>query len=229
MKMMKRIVSVILLAAMLLSMVACGGSAESEAPESKKPEADVSVTIDKPAATPAPAPSEKPIVVDENLLSVEVTFPASFFDETETEESIKAAAAEQGMKSCKVNDDGSVTYVMSKAKHKEVLDEYRQSILDTIDEMLNGDEAIASFLRIEHNDKMTQFDIYCDMNLYSAWDAFAGLGFFIAGAYYQIFDGIPQDEVDVVVNFYDDATGEQHHTMSYRDFVDDVAEETPAA
>ena len=53
------------------------------------------------------------ISVDENLITVEVTMPAAFFED-ETPEEIQANAKEQGVISCTINDDGSVTYKMTK-------------------------------------------------------------------------------------------------------------------
>ena len=55
--------------------------------------------------------------VDENLLTVDITLPASFF-ENQSEEEIKEQALENGCTECVINDDGSVVYTMTKKAHK---------------------------------------------------------------------------------------------------------------
>lgn len=199
---MKKLTALLLAAAMSLSLCACGGG-------------------DKPADSASSAAPAAPIQVDENLLSVEITLPASFF-EGETEEEIIAGAEEEGFKSCTVNQDGSVTYTMSKAKHREVLEGFHTSMEETAASMVagGGDDAMESFLDIQFNDDMSQFDIYVDMEKFSGLEAFAALGFFVTGAYYQAFAGVDMDKVDVVVNFIDHATNEVAHSMSYREFME---------
>ena len=51
------------------------------------------------------------------------------------------------------------------------------------------------------------------------FDAFYMMGFYILGGYYQIVDGVPADQVDVIVNIIDDATGEQIESGSYKNFI----------
>lgn len=167
------------------------------------------------------------VQVDEGLLNVEITMPASFFEEMTTDE-IKAAADEQGYKKCVINEDGSVTYTMSKSKHKELLTEFKNSIDETIENMVNGEDAMKSFQKIEYNDDISQVDIYVDKEIYTAFDAFSGISFYFMGAYYQIFSGSDPDSIDIVVNFIDAATNETLATMSYRDFMESVAAEDEA-
>lgn len=161
------------------------------------------------------------ISVDENLLTVEVTMPAAFF-EGETPEEIQASAKESGFLSCTVNQDGSVTYKMTKGKRAEILRSFKGEIDSTIQEYIAGGEnAPQSFRKITYNDKVTQFDIRVDRAVYdSSWtDAFYMMGFYILGGYYQIVDGVPADQVDVIVNIIDDATGEQIESGSYKNFI----------
>ena len=161
------------------------------------------------------------INVDENLLTVEVTMPAAFF-ENETPEEIQASAKESGFLSCTVNEDGSVTYKMTKGKRAEILRSFKGEIDSTIQEYLSGGEnAPQSYRKITYNDKVTQFDVRVDRAAYeNSWtDAFYMMGFYILGGYYQIVDGVPNDQVDVIVNIIDDATGETIETGSYKNFI----------
>ena len=62
---------------------------------------------------------------------------------TLAEEDIKAAAAENGFKDCTINEDGSVTYKMSKSKHKEMLNDLKSSFDESIASLLEGESAVA--------------------------------------------------------------------------------------
>ena len=132
--MFKKFVSIILCFVLVLSFVGCG-KADSGA--------ESNITTDAPAADPvqsAPeevteAPTEEtvPQVIDtdENLLTVDITFPASFFEGTDMSTfDADAYAKEQGFISAKVNDDGSMVVTMSKKKHAELVNETAAS-LDT--------------------------------------------------------------------------------------------------
>ena len=78
------------------------------------------------------------IPVDENLLEVEISLPASFFQDMTAEE-IQEAAAENGYGQCVIHDDGSVAYTMSQAKQNEILAEFKNSIDESIQKHIQFD------------------------------------------------------------------------------------------
>lgn len=213
---MKRHIALLLCFILLLTLAACS-----------KQQTDTTSTSE--TTTKAEA-----VTVDENLITVEVTVPASFFDETDTPESIQASAQQNGFISCTINEDGSVTYKMTKAKRNEMLGQYKQSIDQTIQEYLaGGEDAPSSFREITYNDNMTEFNIKVDRAAYdNSFDAFYALGFYMFGGYYQIFAGIPQDQVNVVVNYIDQATGETFSSSSLNEVeegLNELSEAEPAA
>ncbi len=164
------------------------------------------------------------ISVDENLITVEVTMPAAFFED-ETPEEIQANAKEQGVISCTINDDGSVTYKMTKAKRREMLNGFKKAIDDTIQDYTSGGEnAPSSYKSISYNSKVTQFDVRVDRAAYenSFFDSLYVMSFYMLGGYYQIFDGVPEDQVNVIVNYIDDSTGEIIETGSYQDAMENA-------
>ena len=164
------------------------------------------------------------ISVDENLITVEVTMPAAFFED-ETPEEIQSNAKEQGVISCTINDDGSVTYKMTKAKRREMLNGFKKAIDDTIQDYTSGGEnAPSSYKSISYNSKVTQFDVRVDRAAYenSFFDSLYVMSFYMLGGYYQIFDGVPEDQVNVIVNYIDDSTGEIIETGSYQDAMENA-------
>lgn len=220
---MKRILSLLLAVCLLSTFCACSSRSASNS-EKTEPATTVEASALPVEATAVPtqAPGSEEsqgITVDENLLTVEVTIPASFFED-ETPEEIQAGAVDSGMISCTINDDSSVTYKMSKAKHRELMASLKEQIDSSIDDMLHGDEAIASFQSVKYNNDMSEFNIYVDKTLYSDWDSFYMLAFYMLGGYYQAFDGVPSEDIDVIVKFIDQATEEVLDTGSYKSFVE---------
>lgn len=204
---MKKFLSLLLAALMLLSMAACGGATDSE-------------NKNNPGSTE----NSGSVAVDKGLLTVDVTMAASFFEDMTAEE-IKAEAEENGYSSCTVNPDGSVTYTMTKAKHKEMLDDLKSGIEETIAGCLEGEDKVASFVSIEHADDYSRFDVCVDPAEYSLWDNLYALAFYLSGAYYQAFTGVASDKIDVVVNFIDNNTKEILDSGSYRNFISNTGTE----
>ena len=97
--------------------------------------------------------SEQEIAVDKGLLDVELTLPADLF-EGQTEDEIIANAKEKGVKEAKVNEDGTVYYKMSKSEHKKMMKDAKQSIVDSIAEIVNSDE-YSSIKEISYNKDFT--------------------------------------------------------------------------
>ncbi len=124
-------------------------------------------------------------VVDENLLAVDITLPATYFKDMTAEE-ITNKASENGYLGAVVNADGSVTYTMTKAKWREALVEYATTVDQESDTLLNGDKAVASFKEITRNADMSEFTVKVDSATYSQWDTMYALAFYFEGNYYQI-------------------------------------------
>src|SRR5690606_39103557 len=71
---------------------------------------------------------------------VEITLPASFFEGKDIDEMITEAKEEEGVKEVTKNDDGSITYKLTKERHKEMMDEMKKEIDTSIEEMKSGDD-----------------------------------------------------------------------------------------
>ena len=193
---MRKVLSFLLACALMLSLAACGGSSNQNSDTG----------------------NSSAVKVDESLFNVDVTLAASFFDDM-TEDEIKEKAKENGYLSCKINEDGSVTYTMTKKKHTEMLNQLKDNLDELISGYLNGDNKVSSFVDIQHNEDFSEVNIYVDSSQYTSWDSLYAMSFYIAGAYYQAYSGVSADDVDVVVNFVDDSTQEILNTASYKNFV----------
>lgn len=143
--------------------------------------------------------------VDQNLFTVEITVPAEFIDEGITQESLDTQVSASGYVSATLNDDGSVTYVMTKAAHNEMMNGIRETIQQSLSEMV-GSEEFPSFTKVEANDDFTQFTIETTSTELGLVESFSVLGFYMFGGMYHAFNGTQVD--DIAVTFINADTGE---------------------
>jgi hypothetical protein len=148
------------------------------------------------------------VEVDKNLLNVEVTLPATMYEGEDIENVITEAKEQEGIKEVTQNPDGSLTYKMSKAKHKEMMEELEVSIKNSIDDMVNSGD-YPSIKDITHNTSYDEFTIEVDKEAFeNSFDGFAIFGLGMSGAYYQFFNGASKDDYQVTIFTKDQETGE---------------------
>ncbi|BDF03687.1 hypothetical protein [[Clostridium] hylemonae] len=183
---MKKKFLLICMAAMLaLSLTACGGNDKKEDKKADKKEESVKK-------------EEK---------DIELTLPASFFDE-EGMADINEEAKAEGVKEVKVNDDGSVTYKMDKSTHEKLLKEMKKGIDESISELLEDKENYSSFTEITYNDDVTEFKIMVDPAAYGGLQSFGALVMYAAGNMYQGMNLVPEEEINTTVQFINKDTQE---------------------
>ena len=162
------------------------------------------------------------VEVDKGLLNVEITLPASFIDEEEeNHEQMIADAKADGVKDVIVNDDGSLTYKMSKAKHKEMLAEMKTGLLETIDEIKDSEDYV-SIIDVKHNKSFTEFTLVVNQEMFeNSFDAFATMGIGMSAMFYQLFTGASVDDFKVTIDIQDEESGEVINTVVYPDAFDE--------
>ncbi|WP_318509220.1 hypothetical protein [Bacillus sp. T3] len=160
------------------------------------------------------------IQVDKGLLNVEITLPASMFEGEEAGNDIAKAEA-KGVKVTK-NEDGSVTYKMSKLKHNEMMKEIEAELTKNITDMKN-DEELASIQDITYNKSFSEFTVTVDKPAYeNSFDGLMVFGLGVSGMYYQFFKGIDSEDVKVNISVIDGATGEVLSEAVYPDALKDI-------
>ena len=123
--------------------------------------------------------------------------PKDFVGEGITQADIDANAGSTYI-SGKLNDDGSVTYKMTKKQHKAMLDGIIDNMEKSFEEMVKSEDY--SFTSIKHNNDFTQFDVTISGDELGLVESFATLTFYMAGGVYGIFSGKKAEKV--IVNFY---------------------------
>ena len=181
----KKTVSLLLIMSMSIILISCGST--TEAPEGTTQATDT-------------------LKAEENLLSVELTIPASLVgdDAATLDEEAKAA----GVSEITQNEDGSVTMKMSKIAHQKMLDEFKGSIDENLTEILNDKETYPSLTEITYNEDLTEFTVKVDPATYGEFEALSAIGLHIAGNVYQALNAVPEDQIKTIVNFVDKDTGE---------------------
>ena len=234
----------ILVAAMLLgTLTACGDGGAASA-SSSSASSEVAST-----ETTSATDSNDQMEIDKKLLTVEITIPASMFSDGTDAES-ENESAEAGLEAGETEDktpeeyceemrgedgvldahtnaaDGSVTLIMTKAKHQETMDEMKASIEESLAEG-REENNYPSIKEELYNDDLTEFTIKVNREQFEgSFDAFSVLQYGFVGCYYQIFDGVKEPKV--TIEYVDVDTGEQIISVVFPDDIGDTGEETPA-
>ncbi len=202
---MKRILNPLLAVMMMISLCGCSSAEPAEEPakdetasETVPEETEETVieeeTVDDPAWDELESLGK--IETENGLFFVSITLPADFVGEEVTQESIDANAG-TNYTSGKLNEDGSVTYRMTKAQHRAMLDSISQSIEDSLKEMTESDDY--AFKEITHNDDFTSFDVTLTTEELGITESFMVIAFYMYGGMYSIFTG---KQKDITVNYY---------------------------
>ena len=209
---MKKLLLGLILMSMLV-LTACSSTDDNEK-ESTDKETTENVAADSKAE------KDESVGVDKGLFNVEVTLPASFFEGEDIDTAIAEAKAD-GIKEATKNADGSVTYKMSKDKHKEMMSEMEVGVKEYMDELVTED--YPSIREVTANKEYSTYTLTVDKALYEgSFDGFASMGLGMMGMYYQVFDGVDAENAKVEINVQDEATSEVFETVV---FPDDMEEE----
>lgn len=210
----------------MIVLVGCGGSSSTETTgvdgtdgESAQEASQVPAEESQDAVEDTSQEGQS-IDVDQGLLSVEITIPASFFEGQDMDEVI-ADAKEDGVGEAVVNDDGSVTYRMSRLAYNRMMDELRDSLMEMVEETKTSGD-FPSIQDIRHNRSFTEFTLVVDQEAYeNSFDGFAALGLGMAAAFYQVFDGVAPEDIKVTISMQNADTGEVFDSVVYPDALED--------
>lgn len=137
------------------------------------------------------------IQVDEKLLTVEITIPADIMKNVATtQEELDAIANTNGYKSIKLNPDGSATYTLTKAQHREMMKGMRINIDNSIQETLSSN-SFPSITNIEHNDDYTTFAVTTTSSEVQLDESMCAIQLYLYGGMYNAFNATPVDNIHV--------------------------------
>ena len=213
----------LLLCTVLLLMIpvvaGCGVTPEEEQPPE---EVEAPLESDQPSrGSDAESKSaDETTSVDKRWLDVEITLPPSMFEDVDMSEAIRNAE-EGGVTEVIINDDGSITYIMPRSVHSDMMSDMRRDMLESIEEMKAGDDYL-SIRDIRCNADFSEFTVVVDKAAFqNSFDGFVGLNLWFLGAVYQSFDGVDTEEIRVSVLYENEDTGEVFTTVVYPDALDE--------
>lgn len=147
--------------------------------------------------------------VNEGFLLDTLTFP-SFFYQNASEEEIKESMEELGAKSYKINDNGSVTFKLTKARRVDLAKQTLSELMDITKDLVdpNSDNYVESFSTIDCNDDCSRMNIYVNSEIFHPIVMLYIYGLNLQATMYQLLSGKSGEDIDMIVNIIDDKTGE---------------------
>lgn len=197
---MKRLAALTAAAALALSLAACNTApstadtpAEAPAPTAE-PTAEPDISLQEAADTISTA---EQIEVEDNIFDVTLTLPADYASDITAEE-IAQQVADGKVHTGTLNDDGSVTYTMSKAQHTALLECIAAELRSTLDDMI-GSTDYPNLTAIETNDDFTDFTVYTTTQpgAVGLSDEMSVLIYYTCGKMYGIVSGQEPDNIHV--------------------------------
>lgn len=175
-----KLMKVLLCILMMLNLVGCSGNKSSEdSQSSNESSGGIQVSTGDDSAR-----------IYNTVTNVKVTLPASLFeyvDEEISQEDLDKAAFENGFISATLNEDGSVTYVMSKDKYNAYVAELAMSIDKGLEELCNTENS--TIVDINHNADFTDYTITLDADMVGFTESFVSLAIVLYSAFYYGFTG----------------------------------------
>ena len=144
------------------------------------------------------------VEVDKSLFNVTLNIPKDYVGDI-TQEKLDVSVKTKGYKLATLNSDGSVTYVMTKAQHKELMEEISQTIIQALSDMV-GPLDYPDITDISANDDFTYFKITTTNSTPNLKESMSVLSMYMYGGMYGVFNGKKADNIHV--DFINATSGE---------------------
>ncbi len=181
-------------------------AADAQSPDSPAgPEAPQNTAVNDPGSPDGESLRQIAAIGDVNakkgIFNVTLNIPKEYIGDT-TQEKLDEAVSTKGYKSAKLNSDGSVTYVMSKSKHRELLKEIAATIDQALSDMAGSPE-YPKISSVKANDDYTLFTVTTKNDAPDLAETLSVFSLYVYGGMYAHFNGEPVDNIHVdFVNIY---------------------------
>lgn len=197
-------------AALLITMCACGAKSNEKVPEDPSTAPESSREADQSASV---LDAFDDVAVQPDAFDVSITIPSTFMAEM-TQEECDQLAQENGYQSITLHDDGSATYVMTKAQHEKMMDDISASIDESL-ENLAGTEGYESIISIERNNDFTEYTVVTNQDTLGIGENLVTFGLFMFGGMYYTFYGAEVE--NICVKFVNESSGAVIQELNSKD------------
>lgn len=147
---------------------------------------------------------QEEVSVDKNLLSVEIILPSDLAGDQSGFDKETYLSENPGMKDAEVLADGSLKLTMSRAKHKELMEEMRESVDEALNALMTDEET--SYIKdVRRSDDYRKVDVMVDREEYENAFDLSALTIMMSVAMYQVFEG---EEFNLLIRYMDEKTEE---------------------
>lgn len=158
------------------------------------------------------------LVIDEDADEVHITLPESIVD-PKIIGNLSDDDKANGFKSVTINSNGTATYTISQADYAAFMQQLAGKAKAYADIM---PDEFKSVTNATVNDNMQEGTITVKRAAYEkGMDAtVAPLVLYAQVAFYQVFDGVPEEDIKMQIHLIDESTGEIFHTIFYPEDLD---------
>lgn len=144
------------------------------------------------------------VSVDKSLLSVEIILPPDFTGDMSEFDKEVYLDENPNISDVELLENGSMKLTMSRAKHKEIMNEMENSILDSFNELMTDEES--SYIKdIRASKDYKKVDVIVDREGYENAFDFSSMTIMFSVGFYHIFEG---DEFELELRYIDESTDE---------------------
>ena len=206
---MKRLISAFICFSIIISVASCSKQTTISQQSENTAETTTDLTESSAQGTKESLSSDAinalgDVEVDEGLFNVTVTVPADLAGKDASQESVDKAVAENGYVSGTYNSDGSVTYIMTKAKHEETMKTLSEGLDKSLQEIVDSKD-YPGITEITHNEDYTDFKIMYSGDKVGLSESLTVVLFYYTGGMYGVFNGTRPDNIHVT--FVNSKTG----------------------
>lgn len=128
---------------------------------------------------------------------------------------IKASATKQGITDVTQNEDGSVTYKMTKATHQKLIDNTKQATSESLNK-LKSSKDFPYIKDISYNDNFTKVTLIIDKSSYEdTYKEILALDVGLQTYFYQVINGTKENSIKTTIDLQDQKSKKVFDTITY--------------
>ena len=195
-----------------LTLTSCGNKEDKTI---KDTDTEITSIVSDASSTDSTFDAIGDIEADENVFSVTLTIPKDIIGEV-TQEELDESTKSKGYKSATLNGDGSVTYIMTKKQHRELLDSIAAEIDKGLKDLEEAEE-LPDITSITTNENYSYFTVTTKNTEISLAESYTVPTFYTFGGMYSAFSG--EDIDNIHIDFINEDSGEVINTADSKDLI----------